>query len=134
MHDEDVTGGGVGSESSSGADRSSRVPKPPSSRWLGIIVSIMAVVTVLQGTYYTWETKKTLDCQAKFNADFAAVLSKRAQWAEEDKAAEIKLWKDFLTSKPTQARTVLQEYLVATDRTDKLRAENPLPKLEDRNC
>jgi len=125
--------GGVGG--SGGTGGSGSAPTRPGSRWLGIIISIMAVITVLQGSYYTYETKKTSNCQAKFNSDFALVVAKRAQWANEDKAAEIKLFKDFLSvTKPGQGGKLLTDYLAATDRTDKLRAANPLPILEDRNC
>jgi len=110
------------------------LPSPRGNRLLGIVVIVLAIFTVAQGAYFSWENNQKADCQAQFNADFASVLAKRAQWANEDKAAEIKLWRDFLAAKPGQARSILQDYLVATARTDKLRAENPLPKLEDRNC
>lgn len=104
------------------------------SRLLGIIIVCLAVFSVVQGSYYAYETNKQSSCQAQFNKDFAAVLQKRAQWADEDKAAEIKLFKDLLSAKPGTGASILQDYLATTDRTDKLRAENPLPKLEDRGC
>ena len=104
------------------------------SKVLGYVVIVLAVFSVLQGSYYAYQTSQTSSCQAQFNADFAVVVAKRAQWANEDKAAETKLWKDFLSAKPGEPREILAAYLQATARTDALRAENPLPKLEDRDC
>lgn len=112
-----------------------KLPAPRSSRLLGIVVIVLAIFTVAQGSYYAYENNKKSSCQAQFNSDFAKVIALRSQWANEDKAAEIKLWRDFLTTtQPAQSRKILEAYLEATTRTDKLRAENPLPKLEDRNC
>lgn len=104
------------------------------SRLLGWVVVLLAVVSVLQGSYYTWQNQKVAQCQASYNADFAKVLRLRAQWADEDKKAESKLFSDFLGAKPGTGRNILQEYLDVTNRTDKLRQETPLPKLEDRDC
>jgi hypothetical protein len=104
------------------------------SRLLGFIVVILAVFTVLQGSYFTYENKKQAQCQAQYNSDFAAVVRKRAQWADEDKQAELKLFRDLLGAKPGTGAKILQDYLETTSRTDKLRQENPLPKLEDRDC
>jgi hypothetical protein len=111
-----------------------RLPAPNRNRLLGIVVIILALFTVTQGSYYAYETNKKSECQAQYNADFARVIGLRAKWSDEDKKAETKLWRDFLAAKPGQSRKILQTYLDATERTDKLRAENPLPKLEDRNC
>lgn len=111
------------------------LPKVTGNRLLGWIVIILALFTVAQGSYYAYDRNQITQCQAKFNADFAATVAKRAQWADEDKQAELKLWRDFLASKkPGENRLILQHYLDTTARTDKLRQENPLPKLEDRNC
>jgi heme/copper-type cytochrome/quinol oxidase subunit 2 len=105
------------------------------NRLLGWVVIVLSVFTVLQGSYYAYETNRKASCQAQFNNDFAHVISLRAQWADEDKAAELKLFHDLLaTTKPGQGGKILQDYLVSTERTDKLRRENPLPKLEDRGC
>lgn len=107
---------------------------PKGNRVLGIVVIILAIFTVVQGSYFAYENNQKSECQAQFNADFAKVLGLRAQWANEDKNAEIKLFTDLLAAKPGGGRVILQKYLEVTARTDKLRAENPLPKLEDRNC
>lgn len=115
---------------------------PGRSRVLGWVVVVLAVVTVAQGSYFTYESSKTAqkntertECQAQFNKDFAAVLVKRAQWADDDKKALNKLLRDLLAvTKPGQSGQILVTYLATTDRTDKLRAETPLPKLEDRGC
>jgi hypothetical protein len=104
------------------------------SRLLGFVVVILAVFTVLQGSYFTYESNKKAQCQAQFNEDFRVVLQKRAQWADEDKQALTKLLSDLLVAKQNTGRTVLEDYLAATARNDKLRKENPLPKLEDRDC
>lgn len=129
MEDTDDTKGGPGQGSSD-----EHTHKSSRTLVLGIIISLLAVFTVLQGSYYTYETQKKATCQAQFNADFAKVIGLRAQWADEDKAAELKLFRDLLAAKPGSGSAILSEYLAATDRTDKLRRENPLPKLEDRNC
>lgn len=111
-----------------------KLPSAKGNRLLGIVVICMAMFTVAQGSYYAWDRNRQTDCQAQYNKDFAATLRKRAQWADEDKAAEIKLFTDLLAAKPGTGAKILQDYLDTTARTDKLRAENPLPKLEDRNC
>jgi hypothetical protein len=101
---------------------------------IGVVILILAMFTVVQGTYYTHESRKKSACQAQYNADFSKALRLRAQWSSEDRAAEIQLWKNFLAAKPGEGRAILQKYLDSVARTDKLRAENPLPKLEDRDC
>lgn len=111
-----------------------QLPKVPGNRLLGWIVIILAVFTVAQGAYYAYDRNEITQCQARYNADFANVVAKRAQWADEDKQAELKLFRDLLSAKPGTGGKILQQYLDATTRTDKLRQENPLPKLEDRNC
>lgn len=106
------------------------------SRLLGFIVVLLALLSVLEGAYYTWDTEKKTACQAHYNADFTKVVGLRAQWADDDKRALNKMLSDILgaAGQPGKGRDILIKYIQSTERTDKLRAENPLPKLEDRNC
>lgn len=104
------------------------------SRLLGFIVVLLALFSVAQGSFYAYESEKKSACQAQFNNDFARVATARSQWADDDKKALNKMLSDLLSAKPGQGRTILEKYIEATERTDKLRAENPLPKLEDRDC
>jgi hypothetical protein len=105
------------------------------SRLLGFIVVLLALFSVLQGALFTWDVQKKSECQAQFNSDFAQVATRRALWADEDKAALVKMLTDALNgATPEIRRKAVQDYLDTIEKTDRLRAENPIPKLQDRNC
>lgn len=103
------------------------------SRLLGFVVVTLAVFSVLQGSYYAYETKKSAQCQAQYNDDFAKVLQQRAVWADEDRRELTRTVESILTG-PNASRKALQDYLDTVAKNDKLRAENPLPDLNDRDC
>ena len=131
--------GGVGGAGGKGGDvtpetEAHAVTGRKRQRRLGIFLMIMALAVGGTGLYNSQQIHRQTECQARYNNDFATVVGLRSQWAKEDKDAETKLWKDFLASKPGEPRAILQSYLDSVSRTDKLREENPLPKLNDRNC
>lgn len=135
---------GVRRSSTRGAPMKNEYTLQTSQRRWRIFGALLMVFALAVGIT-TWQSNNAIKdqaerdsrrtaCQAQYNSDFASVVAKRAQWANEDKNAETKLWKDFLSSKPGEARGILQEYLNSVARTDRLRSATPLPKLGDRNC
>lgn len=105
------------------------------SRLLGFIVVLLALFSVVQGSFYTYDTQKTSQCQAQFNADFAKVIGLRAQWADENSQALNKMLDGVLNgATPEIRRKFLVDYLNIIHANDAKRAATPLPKLEDRNC
>ena len=103
------------------------------------MLALLAVYTI----YVSIEDQRREDrdqrqaaCQAQFNADFAKVVAVRNVYAEEDRDENIKMWDALLSPTATQATRLraAQEFTAAMHRNSDLRARNPLPKLEDRNC
>lgn len=112
------------------------------TKWLGLVVILLSIFTVGQSYYFTQqntqraeEDRRITECQAKYNSDFAAVLTQRVKWQEEDRAELNKMIYGVLTAPGAPARKkFLEDYVAQVDKNDRLRAQNPLPSLTDRNC
>lgn len=109
--------------------------RPRFPRWLGVVVILLAVVTVAQGVYFSRQARETSHCQAQFNSDFSTALTLRNGWAAEDRAQLTKMIDTVLTgATPEVRRKALEDYLAAVHKNDALRAQHPLPELSDRDC
>lgn len=138
--------GGTGGQGGPGGTGGSYSESASGSGWqgraLGIIVLILTVFTVASNIHTNNETRRNAEhdklvteCQAKFNEEFSIVLQKRAQYAEQDRATELAMWRALLVgATPEERRKVFEDYLNAATRTDELRRQNPLPNLAARNC
>lgn len=111
--------------------------------WFGVLLVVLSLITVAQAAYFSVqssrESKKNADiasCQAQFNADFAQVVKIRNTYAEEDRAANLKMWDAFLAPGGTQASRLkaAEEFTDAMHKNEELRKQSPLPNLSDRNC
>lgn len=114
-------------------EQSPHFPEPTSdgSRTLGWIVIVLALFTILQAAYFTFENQQNVECQAKYNAAVAEVQNRRGEWIDEDRAVLIDFFKTVY-NKPADDEEELQAFrnLIRTyDRNSALRAENPLPSL-----
>lgn len=133
--------GSVGKSSGTGSP--SKGNEGQGIRWLGVVLIMLSLITVAQAAYFSIqssrEAKKNADiaeCQAQFNSDFAQVVKIRNAYAEEDRAANLKMWDAFLAPGGTQATRLkaAEEFTDAMHKNEELRKQSPLPNLSDRNC
>ncbi len=97
--------------------------KTPSERMLGVLLIIMAVVTVGQTAWYSWE-------QQKCNEAFAQHLVTRSQWMQEDRAALQNLIVAVFEndSDPAQFRAY-RHWMQVTEENNRAREAHPLAEL-----
>lgn len=111
-------------------------------RWVGVVLIILAVLTVGEGWYFNQLDAKQTDataartaCQAEFNQQFVVVLTKRTEWANEDRSELNRLMTRWINSHDrVEPRKALQDYLNAVAINDNHRASNPLPSLDQHPC
>lgn len=110
---------------------------PSASRWLGIVVALLAAVTVVQGLIAQQKIADVTACQAEFNRDFAHASSLRSQLAAEDRAALnsmlIALYRQ--RNQPDSARLdTFREWVKTTQANEVERANHPLPDYPIGDC
>lgn len=106
-------------------------------RWriAGVVIMLMAVAMAASTWQVNQAQHRQTECQAQYNKDFSNVLIQRSKYADQDRADLITMINGAITGPTQQARlTAVQKYLADAAENDKLRAQNPLPKLDDRNC
>lgn len=91
-------------------------------RVVGLVVVIMAVVSVIAMSISINRQERIATCQADFNTRFAAALQERNDAAARERAAQ----RELLTSNGDR-RAAIDEYLRGLAEADQARAENPLP-------
>jgi len=124
--------GGPGGEGGSGGHSRGEHGVP---RWLGVVLIALSLITVGEGYYFNRQDKQQVECQARYNEDFARALMLRNTWANEDRDANAKMWRDVLAgASPAIRRQSVVDYLATIDRNNEKRAKTPLPNLDQRNC
>lgn len=111
-------------------------------RWVGVVLIILALLTVAEGWYFNNKVSEQTDatarrtaCQANYNQQFTIVLTKRTEWANEDRTELNRLMTRWINSHDrVEPRKALEEYLSAVAINDNHRAANPLPSLASHPC
>jgi uncharacterized protein HemX len=106
---------------------------PPTNRLIGIVVVILAVITVANSAYFTWQQQQVSDCQADVNSQFIEALKSRSSTADDDRTA-LKELATTIVNHPEQAGEALQDYVSTLKASDKERKRNPLPPLPEETC
>lgn len=109
---------------------------------IGVFIILLSIFTAGQTWYSSGrdreiveESKRITECQAQYNSDLAKVTIKRAEYAAEDRKALTNMVSTVLTGPTPQIRKrAIERYLEITSMNERLRSQNPLPKLEDRQC
>ena len=98
-------------------------------RYTGIFLIVLSLLTVGNGVYFTYQNRKITNCQADYNNQFSAQLRARSDISESDRESLSKLFEDWLTGDPKEARQALENYLKTKEQNDEQRKKHPLPEL-----
>lgn len=107
------------------------------TRVLGIIVSVLAIVTVASTFIANDRINDATACQAEYNRRFAEVQNLRARLAQEDRDALqnmlITLYQRRGASQAEQLE-VFQQWVDTVRSSQRERKQNPLPELPRGDC
>ena len=99
---------------------------------LGGVLIILALVTVLQGAYFTYQQRSATQCLSEYNETLAAVQQRRADWAEEDRQALLTFLNAYDGDAPAAYRqATLKDLRDTYRRNGERRAATPLPELHE---
>lgn len=121
-------------------DEEQQFPHGPSvttaTRWLGVIVILLAVASVIQGVVTQRRLSDVTECQAEFNAEFAEVLTLRADLAEEDRVALQSMLIGIYRVREDDAAQEerFREYVEQIQASNEEREDHPLPELPRGDC
>ena len=102
-------------------------------KFLGTVVVLLSLFTVMQTAYFTYQQRTVTECLADFNSDVSEVQNTRARWADEDRGALIDFFKtQSEDSQPTPEKTeeAFQTLIETYDLNTVRRAATPLPVLK----
>lgn len=106
-----------------------------SPRYIGWIVMILALLSVFQLAYFSWDNRSRTQCQTRYNVALADALRIRAQYAEQDRRNNVEFVRARGEAKtPEAARKALSEYLATQESIERARQENPIPELPPGRC
>lgn len=96
-----------------------------SQRVIGLVVIVMAVITMITSVSVNLRLERVTQCQAQFNADYRQALAERVDAANQEREAQRILIVSI--TRGTDDQQALNGYLSALDAADANRRENPLP-------
>jgi hypothetical protein len=126
-------------------DEDTRDSEPPrarmtvdtATRWLGIVVALLAIVTVTQGVISQRRINAVTECQADYNNRFAEVSQRRAALAEEDRDALQRMLITLYQKRDAtseQRLRIFERWVETVQRNNRERTEHPLPQLPEGDC
>lgn len=100
---------------------------------LVVAMTVWAVIASTVASGKVSDTQESLSrvvaCQQEYNADNAAVLAQRAEWADQDRKALGDMTAALMKSRSNEAvEAALRTYLDTAAANDRKRKANPLPK------
>lgn len=98
----------------------------------GVLLLLLACLTVLQVVLFNLRLAESLRCQSDFNNYVSAVLADRSQLADQDRANLDRLVRDSLLAQGDEDRNIArQNYLDRKARIDSERRGVPLPDVSE---
>lgn len=108
---------------------------PLSQRVVGIIIIVLALMTVGSTAYYSHEQREITRCQAQYNDRFAQQIEERNRIAESDRKNLTELVKAVVNSKSREeSHKALEKYLEIMEKNDEDRQDHPLPGLPEKSA
>lgn len=108
---------------------------PLSQRIVGIIIIVLALMTVGSTAYYNHEQREITRCQAQYNDQFAQQIKERNKISESDRENLTALVKAVVNSKSREeSHKALENYLKTMEKNDEERKEHPLPGLPEKSA
>lgn len=108
-------------------------------RVIGLVVVVLATITMVVAVSVNSRLERVISCQAQFNSEYGAALTERTQAADQERAAQRKLLVTILSAPPSDpptraalSRQAMSEYINALNSADSRRNQNPLP--HQRQC
>jgi hypothetical protein len=111
-------------------------PTGTATRWLGVVVAVLAVLTVATGYVTTRRVADVAACQADYNHRFTQVSQLRAQLADGDRAAQQNLLLTIYKERGNQAAQLraFTAWADTVQRNEVQRKAHPLPELPEGDC
>lgn len=99
----------------------------------GIVIVVLAVLTVASSVLATWQLSAATQCQEQFNNQYRAALEVRSDAAARVRAAQ-RTFIQAISERPAdpqqaalQRQAAISTYLAALDDADRRAGENPIP-------
>lgn len=100
-----------------------------SDRYLGLVVVLIAVLTMFTAVSANVHLEHATACQAQFNQTYRDALAQRTDAATEEREAQRQLVIAVSDADPGNNRAALDAYRSVLDRADAQRSANPVPTL-----
>jgi len=107
------------------------------TRILGIVVALLAVITVGQGVVSARRDAGITECQARYNHQFARAMGVRVNLADRDRRALQTMLVTIYRKRdapPQERLAAFQEWVDTVERTERERKDHPLPELPKDRC
>lgn len=105
-----------------------KVGVPPEQSAIPVVVIGLALATVLQSAYFSYEQRQGTECLTDYNEDFAKVAQQRSDWVEEDRDALLTFFGTWRPDSTDQDRQRAWATLVDTyQRNAQNRSDTPYP-------
>jgi hypothetical protein len=105
------------------------------TRWLGIVVALLAILTVTQAYLLRAEQRGIVECQSAYNDQFAHSINARAELTEDDRVALDKLVISIADAEgQADIERAFARYVERLRETQDQRAQHPLPELPSEAC
>lgn len=110
------------------SERPHRTRKPRTEQLFGVVLVVLAVLSVVGVGLQTWRLNEATTCQAAFNDAYTEALRKRTSAAATERNAQRELLLTMLNQPtPDKARDALQTYLDSLARADQVRTDAQIP-------
>lgn len=108
---------------------------PLSQRIVGVIILLLALMTLGSTVYYNYVQRATTRCQAQFNEKFIEQLNARNRIADNDRESLSNLVKAVTNARSREdSHKALENYLRTKEKNDAERREHPLPSLPEESA
>lgn len=104
--------------------RAGRAAHLLAGRWT---VTVLLIVSIVMVSYLMWRVQDQVECNAEYNDRKAAADAARAEAAEADRQALVKMVRQVVEPPAGDAQAALEEYVATLEATDRKRRENPVP-------
>lgn len=103
--------------------------------WVSWAVLILALASAAQLAYFSNRNGQITACQVRYNVALARTIDERSEIASNDRVALNEMIRLIVTGRTPEERSrAVRMYLAQQDLSDKLRAQNPYPKLPPGEC
>jgi hypothetical protein len=109
------------------------IAKMSFQRWLGIVLVVLSVASIILVAVQTARLNNATACQANYNVAYTRSIQQRAAAARDERQAQRQLLVTLLSgpTTPEQRRAAFADYLASLDKADQQREAAAIP---NRRC